>query len=127
MSIQCRTDPEEPSITVSIDPRSLHIQSGRNEKLGGHCTKGNTATRVEGGHGSRRVEEPGSRRQCYAAFDYRQFHLTHGLCRRQILCNSISYDARTMTFVSYVKRKRFPLCNNPIPLEGSARVRVSQL
>jgi len=60
---------------------------------------------------SRRVEEPGSRRQCIATFDYRRLVSRHAACRNERCPDPISYDDKSMTFVSHVKFERFPVCN----------------
>ena len=60
---------------------------------------------------SRRVEEPGSRRQCIAAFDYRRLLSRHAPCRDRKRRDPMSYDDETMTFVSHMKFDCFPVCN----------------
>ncbi len=60
---------------------------------------------------SRRVEEPGSRRQCIAAFDYRRALGRHAACRPGNCGDTMGYDDQVMTFISNVKFDYFPVCN----------------
>jgi hypothetical protein len=64
---------------------------------------------------SRRAEERGSRRQRNCSFRLPPVLVQACPVPTQICAISMIYDEQPMTFVSYVKFSRFPVCNNLLP------------